>query len=107
MKHPMGIIIVRSKVNNKCYLQATQDIRGAMNGLLVRLKGGRHPNKELMAEWIKYGEDNFNVEVLVQLEYDKDEENKDYTEDLALLQLIWEEKLTEQGSQFYKKRLTE
>lgn len=34
----MGIFTIRSKVNNKCYLQAAQDLRGVMNGARVRLE---------------------------------------------------------------------
>lgn len=37
------------------------------------------------------------------LEYDKDELKTDYSEDLALLQMIWEEKLLKEDYLFYKK----
>lgn len=103
MKKPMGIFIIRSKVNNKCYIQTTQDLKGAMNGAVVRLEGGFHPNKELQKEWNEYGSDNFTIEVLENLEYDKDESKTDYTEDLAIMKMIWEEKLTKQNMEFYKK----
>jgi hypothetical protein len=101
----MGIFIVRSKVNNKCYLHATQDLRGVMNGAKVRLDGGSHPNRELQKEWSEFGPENFTIEILENLEYDKDGVKTDYTEDLAILQAIWEEKLTEENLTFYKKRL--
>lgn len=107
-KHPMGIFSIRCKLNNKCYIQTTPDLRGVMNGAYVRLAGGRHPNKELQKEWNEYGEDNFNVEILEQLQYDeKDEEKSDYSEELEVLQMIWEEKLQKENLEFYKKRLTE
>ena len=38
MKKPMGIFIIRSKVNNKCYIQTTQDLKGVMNSAVVRLE---------------------------------------------------------------------
>lgn len=103
MKKPMGIFILRSKVNNKCYIQSTQDLKGVMNGTIVRLEGGMHPCKELQKEWKEYGSDNFSIEVLENLEYDKDESKTDYTEDLAIMKMIWEEKLTKQNMEFYKK----
>lgn len=106
-KHPMGVFIIRSKVNNKCHIQSTPDLRGVMNGAYVRLAGGRHPYKELQQEWNEYGAGNFEIEILEQLQYDeKDEEKSDYSEELALLQMIWEEKLAGQNVEFYKKRIT-
>jgi hypothetical protein len=93
MKPPMGIFIVRSKVNNKCYLQTTQNLRGVINGAIVRLEAGMHPNRELQKEWEEVGSENFTVEILENLEYDKDEAKTNYSEELSLLQMIWEEKL--------------
>lgn len=104
-KPQMGIFIIRSKVNNKCYIQATQDLRGVINGAKVRLAGGIHINKELQKEWTDFGSENFTIEILENLEYDKDESKTDYTEDLALLQMLWEEKLSEEKIEFYKKRI--
>jgi hypothetical protein len=105
MKPPMGIFIIRSKVNNKCYIQATQDLRGVMNGAIVRLEAGMHPNRELQREWKDFGSDNFTIEILENLEYDKDESKTDYKEELTLLQIIWEEKLAKQKLELYKKRI--
>lgn len=105
MKAPMGIFIIRSRANNKCYIQTTQDLRGVMNGAKVRLLGGMHTNKELQKEWNEYGPDNFTIEVLEKLEYDKDETKTDYKDELAILQMIWEEKLARQNLEFYKKRI--
>jgi hypothetical protein len=105
MKPDMGIFIIRCKNNNKCFINAVHDLRGAQNGALVRLGAGMHPNKELQKEWKEYGSDAFTIEVLETLKYDKDEIKTDYTEELTLLQMIWEEKLTEQGLVFYQKRI--
>lgn len=103
MKPDMGIFIIRSKVNNKCYIQATHDLKGVINGAKVRLASNMHPYKELQKAWNELGEDNFTIEILEKLEYDKDESKTDYKDDLALLQMIWEEKLTKEGMEFYKK----
>lgn len=105
MKPQMGIFIVRSKVNNKCFIRTTQDLRGVINGTKVRLEGGSHPNRELQMEWKDFGSENFTIEILENLEYDKDESKTDYTEDLTLLQMIWEEKLASENMEFYKKRI--
>jgi hypothetical protein len=101
----MGLFIIRSKSNNKCYIQGTQDLRGTINGAKVRLGSNMHPNKELQKEWNEFGGENFDIEILERLQYDKDETKTDYTEDLALLQMIWEEKLAGENLEFYKKRI--
>jgi hypothetical protein len=100
MKPAMGIFIIRSKMNNKCYIQATKDLRGVMNGAQVRLEGGIHPYRELQKEWSELGSENFIIEILENLEYENEES---VAEDLALLQMIWEEKLTKENKEFYKK----
>lgn len=104
-KPKMGIFIIRSKVGNKCHLQTTQDLRGVMNGAFVRLEGGSHPYRELQKDWSELGSENFTIEILEYLEYDKDEAKTDYTEELALLKMIWEEKLGKENMEFYKKKI--
>ncbi len=104
-KPEMGIFIIRCMVNNKCYIQATQDLRGVINGAKARLGGGMHPYKELQNEWSAFGPEKFEIEILEKLSYDEDESKTDYTEDLALLQLIWEEKLIKENRELYKKRI--
>jgi hypothetical protein len=101
----MGIFIIRSKANNKCYIQGTQDLRGVMNGAKARLGGNGHIFKELQKEWNEFGPDNFTFEILENLEYDKDESKTDYSEELRLMEMIWEEKLAAEGLQLYKKRI--
>jgi len=105
MKPKMGVFIVRSKVHDKCYIQAAKDLRGVMNGCQVRLAGGIHPYLELQKEWNEFGARCFTIEILEYLQYDADETKTDYTGDLALLQMIWEEKLARKGLAFYKKRI--
>lgn len=103
MKSQMGIFIIQSKVNNKCYIEATQDLKGTMNGAKFKLEASSHPNRELQKEWNDFGVENFTIEILEYLEYDKDESKIDYKEDLALLKMIWEENLTKENMIFYRK----
>lgn len=105
MKPEMGIFIIRSKADNKGYIQTTQDLKGMMNGTLVRLEGNMHPCKELQKEWNELGRDNFTFEILEKLQYDKDESKTDYSEDLALLQMMWEERLAKEDMQLYRKNI--
>lgn len=102
MKPRMGIFIIHSKVNNRCYIETARDLKSRINGARFKLVAGAHPNRELQQDWNEYGEANFTIEILDDLEYDKDESKTDYTEDLALLQMIWEEKLAGKNIEFYK-----
>ena len=104
-KPDMGIFKIASAASRKAYLQATQDLRGTMNGALARLRGGMHPWRELQKEWSEQGEGNFTIEILEHLPYDKDEAKTDYSEELKILELIWEEKLQKDGIALYLKRL--
>ncbi len=103
-KHPMGIFIVRNSLNNKVHIQATPDLRGVMNGTRVKLGYGRHPVRELQKDWNELGGENFSIEILEHLQYDeRDQDKSDYSEELQLLQLLWEEKLTLENLVFYKR----
>lgn len=104
MKHPMGVFMIRLKSGDKCYIEATNNFKARINSTIVKLQSGFHPNRELQQAWKEQGEDSFTFEILENLEYDKDESKTDYTEDLELLRMIWEEKLTGQGIIFFKKR---
>lgn len=101
MKPDMGIFMIRSNISNKCYIEGTQDLKGTMNKTKFQLKFDSFPNRELQKAWKEQGEPNFTMEILEQLQYDKDEAKTDYSEDLALLQMIWEEKLSQKGMEFY------
>jgi hypothetical protein len=101
MKPDMGVLIVKSNFNNKCYIEAAKNIKAAINRINFTLELGSHVNKELQREWKEHGKDNFTIEILEKLEYEKDESKTDYSEDLKLLKLIWEERLSEEGMQFY------
>jgi hypothetical protein len=98
----MGLFVIRSQVNGKCYLEAAADLKGKINSTRFKLDYGNHPNKELQREWQEYGEANFSIEVLEKLEYDKYETKTDYSEELALLKMIWEEKLLQRGVELYR-----
>jgi len=78
-------------------------LRGTLNSTKFKLGASAHPNRELQKEWKDFGAGNFTIEILENLEYDKDEFKTDYTEDLTLLKMIWKEKLLKQKVDFYKK----
>lgn len=92
-KPEMGVFRIESRVSGNCYLYAAPDLKSLMNRYRFQLNVGSHQNRDLQREWSEQGADNFIVEILERLEYDKDESKTDYAEDLELLHLIWQEKL--------------
>jgi hypothetical protein len=101
----MGVFIIRCKKNTKYYLEGTQNLHGRINGTQARLAAGMHPNRELQKEWKEWGKENFTIEVLETLDYDKEDEAKtDYSDELALLQMDWEEKLAREKLVPYQKK---
>lgn len=103
MKPDMGIYVIRNTQNHKCWLDSTQDLKSKMNRVKFQLQAGSHPVRELQKEWSEMGEGSFTIEVLEQLKYDKDESKTDYSEELAILKMVWEEKLADGAIEFYSK----
>lgn len=101
LRPDMGIFIIRSNFGNKCFLEATNNLKGKMNGTIFQLKFGSHINKELQKDWNEHRSDSFTIEILEKLEYDKDESKKDYSDELEILKAIWEEKLMKEDIEFY------
>jgi len=102
MRPDMGIFMVHSKSSGKCHIESTKDLKSKINRTKFQLELGSHPDRELQEEWDNYGEKDFIIEILEKLKYDKNEPDRDYTEDLELLKIMWEEKLLQKGMKFYK-----
>lgn len=101
MKPDMGVFIIKSNLINKCYIEGAQDLKGTINSTKFKLGLGSHINKELQKEWIEFGETNFIIDILEKLSYQEDENKTDYSEELSILKMIWEEKLRKDGMEFY------
>jgi hypothetical protein len=102
MRTEMGIYIVRSQNSNKYLLEATQNMKGKINRTRFQLESGGHPVKQLQKDCKEKGPDNFTIEILERLEYDKDESKTDYSEELEIMRIIWEEKLKKENMEQYK-----
>lgn len=102
IKSDMGIFSIESKLSNKCFIQTTHDLKGTMNSTVFQLDFGNYNNIELQKEWSEAGAKEFEIKILERLEYDKDESKNDYSTELEIMRFLWEEKLAEQGTIFYK-----
>ncbi|NLZ82498.1 MAG: GIY-YIG nuclease family protein [Clostridiales bacterium] len=101
MKADMGIFIIKSSINDKSYIEGTGDLKGTINSTKFKLGMGMHPNKELQKDWEEYGESSFTIEILEKLNYDKDETKVDYSEELNILKMIWQDRFSKKGIEFY------
>lgn len=101
MKPDMGIFIIKSNINDKCYIEVTQDLKGTINSTKFRLDLGKHINKDLQKQWKEHGESSFTIEMLEKLKYDKDEAKTDYSEELSILKMLWEERLSKEGKEMF------
>ncbi len=114
MQHPMGVFMIRLKpdevrldINNlavkKCHIRSTNNLRSIMNSTKVKLASNFYPFRELQKDWTLYGEEAFEVVILEELTYTKIDLNETYDDELEILRIMWEDKLSEQGYTAYKK----
>lgn len=84
-KSSMGVYQIKNIITEKAYIGITQDLKGTMNGNSFKLDSGFFKNRELQSEWQVYGRDQFEISILAELDYSKDETKSDYTDDLIVL----------------------
>ena len=100
-KQPMGILQIKCLPKNKSCLIAAANIQGKINSLKFQLKNKAFVNKKLQADWNELGEEAFSIEILDELEYEKDGNKTSYSEDLKELLSLWKEKIVAQGEELY------
>ncbi|TJX15694.1 GIY-YIG nuclease family protein [Tissierella creatinini] len=101
MKPDMGVFIIKVINDNKSYIEGTGDLKASINSTKFKLNLGSHPNKELQKQWKEHGESGFTIEILEELNYDEDESKTDYSDDLNILKLIWEDRLSKEGIELF------
>ena len=101
MKPDIGILAVVNEIEQKYFLETTVNLKGKINSIRFQLKSGGHPHKELQKDWNHVGPEQFEIMVLEQLEYKDDEVYLDHKDDLALLKLIWQERLIADNKKLY------
>ncbi len=102
MRPDMGIFAVICRPNSRYYLETTENLRGAMNSTEFKLNAGMHPKKALQKDWSEFGSEEFEIRILEQIEPDDmDESRAGYEDDLALLKMVWIERLTGENIELY------
>lgn len=99
----MGVFRIKNNANNKIFIGSSNDLNAIWNRQRMQLKTGAHPNKELQADWRKFGEDTFTYEIVAELEKD-DEKKLDHTRELKALEEMYLEELNPYGKNGYNKK---
>ena len=100
---PMGIYQIKNSVNGKIFLGSSKNLEGKLNSARFQLEIGSHMNRELQADFKKFGKDKFSFEIVDKLEPKEDTEY-DYGEDLKVLEEMWMDKLQPFDEKGYHKR---
>jgi hypothetical protein len=97
---PMGIYQIRNLKNGKIFVGSTKNMQGKNNSYKFQLQSGTHMNRALQEDYTAMGEANFVFEE-VDLLKPKEDLKYDYTEDLAVLEEMWLDKLEPYGDKGY------
>ena len=93
MSHrPMGVFQIRNKLNDKVFIDSSNNIPGKINRHKFALNAGQHASKALQRDWNEFGESAFEFETIEPLE-PRDDQNYDYRSDLETLEDLWLEKV--------------
>ena len=99
---PMGVFVIKNKVNNRVYVVGSANMEGAMNRNRFELKLKTHRNKKLLKDWLEHGAENFSFEVLDIIKQ-RDDPLFDYKRELATLLEMWQEELSCYGENGYNR----
>lgn len=97
---PAGVFQVKNTVNGKVLLGSTLNLDGALNQHRFMLGHGSHYNRALQKDWRECGEGAFVFEILEVVEV-KDDPDFNLSNELALLEELWLEKLHPVGEGGY------
>ena len=99
-RKPAGVFQVRNKANGKVLLGSSLNLEGPLNAHKFMLAIGRHRNDALQKEWNEFGADQFAFEIL-EVVKTTDDPNFNLSDELALLEQIWVEKIQPFGERGY------
>lgn len=101
-KQPAGIYSVHNKVDNKMYIGTSKNLPAVLRRFEFTLKMGSFPFQQLIDDYQRLGEDNFEIKIIDELEL-KNETEGELDIELESLEDLWVEKLKAEGVRFYNK----
>ena len=99
---PSGVFQVKNLANGKVLLGSSLNLEGSLNKHRFMLKIGSHTNKALQADWNEFGPEQFAFEVLEEVQR-RDDPSFNLSDELALLEMVWLEKLQPVGERGYNR----
>lgn len=107
-QHPMGVFCIMKKEpianDPRVHVQIAKNFKAIINSTKMKLNSNFYPIRELQNDWRLYGEDAFVIKELEELEYTKDDPNADYSDELEILKLMWEDRFKADGIRKYERR---
>lgn len=100
---PMGIFQIRNIENGKMYIGSSMNLKATINRFKFDPGISCQINGLLKNDFIQYGADNFELEIIDELE-PKSDPGYDYREDLSELEQMWIDKLQPYGDKGYNLR---
>jgi group I intron endonuclease len=100
---PMGVFQIRNRINDKVFIDSSNNIPGKINRHKFALNAGQHASKALQTDWNEFGESAFEFETIEPLE-PRDDPSYDHKSDLQTLEELWLEKVQPFGEKGYNVR---
>lgn len=88
-----GVYAIYNTQNGKRLLQSTADIEGSKNRFVFAQSTGTCISLKLQRDWEKSGPAAFSFEVLEELEKKPEQTEREFAEEVKLLEELWREKL--------------
>ncbi|HPN38903.1 MAG TPA: GIY-YIG nuclease family protein [Melioribacteraceae bacterium] len=99
-KAQIGIYKIENKVNGKIYIGSSLNIQARFNRHKMSLSTGIEEVKELLNDYRKYGEENFEFSIVDLIKQD-DNEFRNYKKELKELEQMYLEELKPYGNKGY------
>lgn len=96
----MGVYVIRNKINGKCFVASSRDIRARLNRHQMELASGRDRNLPLQRDWNEIGAGAFEFETLDVVDA-RDDPSYDPGDDLDTLEKLWIHEMEPFGDKGY------
>lgn len=103
MKFKVGVFHIKNTVNQKIFIGSSIDLDAMWNRIRTELRYGGCPNSELQNDWEKFGEENFEYEILSEIKQDE-KTNINFRKEARQLEEMFIEDLQPFGNKDYNTR---
>lgn len=94
-----GVYTITNRETGRVLLLSGLDLQGCRNRFDFSVSVGSCVQNQLKADWSTYGAKAFSFDVLEEIEKKAEQTDKEFREDISVLEELWREKLA--GTDFY------